>query len=70
MDVALLYLLTLVCSVQELDEAREHYQEMKYGLALKSLAKAITLPGISRADRAQIYLLTALCRHQQGDIKG
>src|SRR5687768_10199812 len=60
----------LLAQSPELDRAREQYGQMKYDAALKSLAKAITAPGLTRADRAVIYLYTGLCRHQTGDEKG
>ncbi|MFT3841561.1 MAG: tetratricopeptide repeat protein [Myxococcaceae bacterium] len=54
----------------ELTRAKELYQSMHYEQAQKALAKAITSPGLTPEDRAQIYLYTGLCRHQSGDEKG
>ncbi len=60
----------LLAPSSDLDRAKEQYEQMKYDAALKSLAKAITAPGVTRSDRALIYLWTGLCRHQTGDEKG
>jgi hypothetical protein len=54
----------------ELLRARALYGEMKYEAAQKALVKAITSPGLTPADRADIYLYTGLCRHQAGDEAG
>ncbi len=54
----------------DLARAKSQYEATKYEAALKSLARAITAPGVTRADRAVIYLFTGLCRHQSGDEKG
>lgn len=68
--MTLAVLVTLLAQTPDLDRAKEQYGQMKYDAALKSLAKAITAPGITRVDRAVIYLYTGLCRHQSGDEKG
>src|SRR6187549_2996645 len=69
--IAGLLVTTLVLAQSpDLDRAREQYGQMKYDAAMKSLARAITAPGLTRADRAVIYLYTGLCRHQTGDEKG
>lgn len=68
--MTLALLVTLLAQAPDLDRAKEQYEAMKYDAALRSLAKAITAPGVTRADRAVIYLYTGLCRHQTGDEKG
>ncbi len=54
----------------ELTRARTLYSEMHYEAALKALVKAITSPGLTPQDRAQVYFYTGLCRHQAGDEAG
>jgi len=66
----LLALLLLAAQNPELNRAKNLYGEMKYDAAQKALVKAITSPGLTPADRADIYLYTGLCRHQAGDENG
>jgi hypothetical protein len=68
--VVLIALAAAPDEVPELTRAKELYQSMHYEQAQKALAKAITSPGLTPEDRAQIYLYTGLCRHQSGDEKG
>jgi hypothetical protein len=68
--VSLLLVLALAASDDDLSRARAMYEQMHYDSALKALARAITRPGLTSSDRAQIYLYTGLCRHQTGDEAG